>query len=163
MGHAELEDCDLFGRLLDADIPATWPPPLNDEASMVWFTRYLEANPHAIGWAAWYFLLRSSPDKFIAIGNGGFKGKPSGDGTVEIGYSILEDYQRRGFAPEAVSTLIDWAFSHQDVTRIIAHTLTDLHPSIRVLEKNRFEYVGKGMEEGTILYQRPHKNRLREE
>jgi len=77
---------------------------------------------------------------------------------VEIGYSILEDHQNRGLAPEAVGELIDWAFSHENVHRIIAQTLPDLRPSIRVLEKRGFAFVGDGLEDGAILYQLDRNN-----
>jgi RimJ/RimL family protein N-acetyltransferase len=153
IGRAELEDRARFAELLDAEVPSGWPPPLNDKGSMTWFTEYLEANPDAVGWVAWYFLLNTPTRKSIAIGNGGFKGKPDATGTVEVGYSILEEYHRKGFASEAVGALIHWAFSHENVTRIIAHTFPDLQPSIRVLEKCGFACVGKGTEEGTVRFQ----------
>ena len=69
-----------------------------------------------------------------AIGNGGFKGRPDADGSVEVGYSVMENYQRNGFAPEAVEALVDWAFGYREVQRVIAQTLPELRPSIRVLE-----------------------------
>jgi RimJ/RimL family protein N-acetyltransferase len=62
--------------------------------------------------------------------------------------------QRQGFASEAVDALVEWAFSHAFVTRVIAHTLPVLAPSIRVLEKNGFVFLGDGEEEGTIVFER---------
>ena len=153
LGRAELEDRARFAALLGAGVPQAWPPPLNDEGSMTWFTEYLEVSPNAVGWAAWYFLLKGADGRFTAVGNGGFKGVPDGAGTVEIGYSILEEHHRKGLAPEAVGALIDWAFSHEHVKRIIAQTLPELRPSIRVLEKLGFTFVGDGLEEGAIMYQ----------
>lgn len=153
LGRAELEDRSLFGRLLGARVPEEWPPPLNDEGSMTWFTEYLEASPEAVGWAAWYFLLKRTDGSSVVVGNGGFKGLPDTTGTVEIGYSILERHQRQGLAPEAVGALIGWAFSHDAVRRIIAQTLPDLRPSMRVLEKCGFSFVGQGLEEGAIMYE----------
>ncbi len=87
------------------------------------------------------------------MGCGGFKGKPTDDGTVEIGYSILEAHQRQGLAPEAVQELVRWAFSHEEVRRIGAHTLPELRPSIRVLEKCGFAFVGEGSENGAIWFE----------
>lgn len=152
-GRAELTDRGLLAKLLGARVPSEWPPPLNDEASTNWFTEYAEANPDAIGWAMWYWLLRDSDGDLVAIGNGGFKGKPDPSGRVEVGYSVLEAHQRKGYAPEAVRALIAWAFSHRQVERIRAHTLPDLAPSIRVLEKCGFVRLGAGAEEGTVLFE----------
>lgn len=48
-----------------------------------------------------------------------------------------------------------WAFSRQEVRAVIVHTLPDLTPSIRVLEKCGFLFVGKGPpEEGTIRHEK---------
>ena len=161
LGHAELENRKLFAHLLNAAVPSNWPPPLNDDASMAWFTNYLESNSNSSGWACWYFLLRMSSGERIAIGNGGFKGKPNNEGIVEVGYSVLEEYQRNGYATEAVRALVQWGFSHTEVTQIIAHTFPDLKLSIRVLEKSGFTYAGKGVEEGTVKYQLLRENYLR--
>jgi len=152
-GHveAEVHDRAKLSRLLNAQVPDDWPPPLNDDKSMQWTLRYLRDNPDAIGWTMWYFILRDGPDgKPIAVGNGGFKGKPSTGGIVEVGYSIMENHQGNGYATEAVSVLIGWAFMHPEVNKIIVHTLPGLTASIRVVEKIGFSFVGKGSEEGTI-------------
>jgi RimJ/RimL family protein N-acetyltransferase len=154
LGRAELNDRRRFGELLGASVPAAWPPPENDERTMTYFTEYVEKNPDGVGWAAWYILLRGGEGHLTPIGTCGFTAKPDDTGTVETGYSILEEYQRQGFAPEAVTALVDWAFSHAAVTRIIAHTFPALRPSLRVLEKCGFSLVGPGTEEGTIQFER---------
>jgi len=153
LGRAELAGTEILAARLGARVPPEWPPPLNDDASTTWFAEYAEANPDAVGWVLWYFLLRESNGDLLAIGNGGFKGKPDPSGCVEVGYSVLEAHQRRGYAPEAVRALIDWAFGQREVERIRAHTLPDLEPSIRVLEKCGFVELGAGAEEGTVLFE----------
>jgi RimJ/RimL family protein N-acetyltransferase len=154
LGRAELNDRRRFGELLFASVPAAWPPPENDERTMTFFTEYVETHPDGVGWAAWYILLHGGDSQPTAIGTCGFTAKPDDSGTVETGYAILDEYQRQGFAPEAVTALVDWAFSHAAVTRVIAHTFPALRPSIRVLEKCGFSFVGPGAEEGTILFER---------
>ncbi len=117
--------------------------------------KYLAENPDAAGWAAWYFLLPGESDqKAQAIGIGGFKGKPSQQGMVEVGYSIVPDYQRLGFASEAVDALIGWAFSDPEVKLVTAETLPTLIASIRVLEKNGFHLLSGGSEESVVRYGR---------
>jgi [ribosomal protein S5]-alanine N-acetyltransferase len=135
---AELESREEFAKLLGSHVPDNWPPPLNDTDSMNWFKRYLEDNPDGTGWVNWYFVLRQDASaQLVVVGNGGFKGKPAEDGTVEIGYSILEQFQRSGYASEAVSRLVKWAFSHPAVSRVTAETYPLLKPSIGVMEKKR--------------------------
>lgn len=145
LAAAELNNRAEFSQLLNADLPENWPPPLNDEATMSWTLNLLSVHPDAAGWASWYFLLNSCKSgKRMAVGNGGFRGLPLPDGTVEIGYSIVQDFQGKGYATEAAWRLIGWAFEHTEVTRVIAETYPHIRTSIRVLEKCGFEYVGEG-------------------
>jgi RimJ/RimL family protein N-acetyltransferase len=71
---------------------------------------------------------------------------------VEIGYSVMEEHQHHGYGTEAAGAFIVWAFSHPEVTRVIAETLPELRPSLRVMERNGMRYLGKGSEPGVIRY-----------
>ncbi|MBZ5538584.1 MAG: GNAT family N-acetyltransferase [Acidobacteriia bacterium] len=154
LARTEMEDTQEFSRQLGVRVPEDWPPPLNDAQSMNWTLRFLLENPDGVGWATWYFVLRANdPAERTAIGNGGFKGKPTPDGTVEVGYSLMEQFQRRGYATEAVRALLKWALDHPQVNRVIAETYPELLPSIRVMEKNGFIPAGKGSEERVIRFE----------
>ncbi|MEK7015986.1 GNAT family N-acetyltransferase [Bacillus sp. FSL R9-9410] len=83
-------------------------------------------------WGAWY-VIRKEDD--IVLGDIGFKGKPNEEHTVEIGYGFIEKYWNKGYATEAVSELMKWAFQTGEVETIIAETLRDNYSSIRVLKK----------------------------
>ncbi len=137
MALAEVSDRTALARLLDARLPADWPPPLNDDESARFFLKHLTAHPSAIGWMSWYFVSVDEDGERITIGNGGFKGEPS-EGVVEVGYSIVPRYQRRGFATEAVRALVAWAFSDQRVERVVAQTFPELHASQALLRKLGF-------------------------
>jgi ribosomal-protein-alanine N-acetyltransferase len=155
---ADLRDQSEFARLLDAVVPSDWPPPLNDDNSKTFTLNYLENNPDAVGWSTWYFLLSGiSGERTQAIGIGGFKGKPA-QGMVEIGYSVMPDRQRSGLASEAVAALVEWAFSQIEVELVTAETLPALVPSVRVLEKNGFHFLGEGSEPGVVRYGRHRMN-----
>ena len=152
--EAELHDPGRFADLLAARVPANWPPPLNDNATMDWCRRYYKKHSDGVGWANWYFVLREdSSRQRVAIGNGGFGGKPTAGGTIKLGYSIMQEFQERGYATEAVRGLVLWAFSHSEVARIIGETYPNLTKSIRVLEKNGFVFIGGGAESGVIGYE----------
>jgi len=154
--RAEIADLEEFSRLLGAEVARPWPPPLNDEQSQRWMLGQLEADPDAGFWTLWYVRLKRGPDERpLLIGNAGFKGQPSEDGTVEIGYSIVEGYQGRGIGTEVVAALIAHAFRDARVTRVIAETFPELIPSIRVLEKNGFRRIAEaGSEPGVIRFER---------
>jgi RimJ/RimL family protein N-acetyltransferase len=130
-----------------ARVPRGWPPPLTED-TQVFMAQTLAAAPHECGWWLWYFI---DAGERALVGQGGFKGPPQ-DGTLEVGYSIVEVFQRRGFATEAVGALLEWAFVQPGVERVIAHTYRHLHASIRVMEKNGLVYLGAGEEEGLIRY-----------
>jgi ribosomal-protein-alanine N-acetyltransferase len=152
--RARVDDREILSRVLGAHVPDDWPPPLYDQDAMNWMAKYLEENAEAGGWTFYFVVLPASDDteRPTAIGGCGFKGKPSADGTVEIGYSMLPEFQRAGYATEAAGALLRWAFSHAEVTRVIAETYPELRPSIRVLEKNNFRFIGDGSEERVIRF-----------
>ncbi|MBV9959194.1 MAG: GNAT family N-acetyltransferase [Acidobacteria bacterium] len=154
LAQADLENRARFAELLGARVPEDWPPPLNDRDSQQWVVRYLAEHPDGVGWSIWYFVLPESvAGERIAIGNGGFKGLPAPDGTVEVGYSVMEEFQKRGYATEAVGGLIRWAFSHTPVARVIAETYPELQKSVRVMLKNGLVFIGDGSEPRVIRYE----------
>lgn len=155
--RAEMSDQVLFSKLLEAKVPGMeegepWPPE-NVRDVIGLFSAYLERDPELAGWLNWYWVHadQATGDRTL-IGNGGFTSRPVG-GTVAIGYSVLRQYQGRGFATEAVAALVQWAFSHQDVSWIIAEVADDNRRSASVLEKNGFVKTGSGTDERTSRYE----------
>lgn len=135
-------------------VPGDWPPPLNDEESMAYYMDMLEkGGAEAVGWGLWFFLLKTDQG-LAAAGNGGFKGPPDDAGVAELGYAVMPAQQRSGLATEAVTALMGWARGDGRVKGFIAHTLTGLTPSIRVLEKCGFAGPFPGPEDGVIRYER---------
>jgi ribosomal-protein-alanine N-acetyltransferase len=152
MAVAALGDRARLAHLLSATLPRDWPPPLNDEASALWFADQLARHPDAVGWMMWYFVLDQG-DGRTAIGNGGFKGEPR-DGAVEIGYSIVPAFQSRGFATEAARALAEWAFGHDSVDRVIAQTLPESTASQALLSKLGFRRTGGADEPGVLRFEK---------
>ncbi len=151
--RAGLEGREALASLLGTAVAKPWPPPLNDDESQRWMIRHLEENPDAAEWGMWHVILRDGPNgRPLAIGTAGFKGKPTTDGVVEIGYSIVEGFQGRGLGTEAAHALVRHAFDDSRVARVIAETYPHLVPSIRVLTKNGFVRIGEGTEPGVIRF-----------
>jgi len=149
--RAEIGQANTFSKLLGAEIPENWPPELLIDA-LPFFLEQLDQHPQQSGWLSWYWILRGDPQA-VLVGSGGFKGCPQPDGTIEVGYSILPQYQGHGYATEAVSGLLSWAFTHSEVTRVIAETLPDNERSIRLLVKLSFLRTGQGSEPGLIRFE----------
>ncbi|MBR6966967.1 MAG: GNAT family N-acetyltransferase [Ruminococcus sp.] len=95
----------------------------------------------------WYAIWMIELKDGTHIGELCFKGL-SADGTAEIGYGISEEYQNNGYATEAVKAILEWAFSHPEVTAVEAETDPENTASKRVLEKCGFKPNGKIGEEG---------------
>lgn len=132
---AELDGQDRLGRALDVVIPSDWPPEYCDRETLeFWRERLLE--PGAAGWWLHYAVL-AEPEPPTLVGSVGYKGPPA-DGAVEIGYSVVPSWHRRGLATEACRALIAAAWE-RGATVVLAHTLEHLAPSIGVLRKLGFE------------------------
>lgn len=75
---------------------------------------------------------------------------------VEIGYSIAPSYRNRGLATEAANGLVDHAFSFTQIKMVDAHTLMEVNPSMRILEKIGMKNIGTGIDpdEGEVWHWR---------
>ena len=105
-------------------------------------------NPNQWEWyAMWMIELRDGTH----IGDLCFKGLGA-NGAVEIGYGILEEYQGRGYATEAVCAAVNWALQQPGVTRVEAETEQNNRASKRVLEKCGFLPSGTVGEEGPRFF-----------
>jgi RimJ/RimL family protein N-acetyltransferase len=111
--------------------PDDWPSEDVMEILPEYFQK-LEKDDSEYGWGIWLVILRN--EKRV-IGDVGFKGKPDTDGNVEIGYSILPAYRRRGYAYEAVKALLKYALLRHDIKVVKADCKKDNIPSIKILEK----------------------------
>ena len=152
--HAELRAPKELGWLLTAEVPESWPPELYDKAAAEYTLARLGEGSAQVGWWLHYIVVRSTQSRRrTLIGTCGFKGPPTADGIVEIGYGILPEFRRQGYATEAAQGLIAHAFAHPEVARVIAETLPDLFPSIGVLRKIGFGDVGEGSEPGVVRYE----------
>jgi ribosomal-protein-alanine N-acetyltransferase len=152
--RAEMDDRERFGELLDATIPEGWPPEDVGEATMEFMAQWLEEGPEQAGWWCWYFVLKDEgAGGRVLIGNGGFKGRPSRQGTVEVGYAIHPSFRESGYATEAVKALVGWAFRQPRVERVVAETEPGNRRSRRVLEKAGFVRRGKASQSDLIRFE----------
>ena len=151
--RAALGAGDLLATAIGASVPPSWPPQYLDTAALEFTLARLAQGPEQAGWWMYFIVLREGDKGRTLIGSGGYVGPPSEDGVVEIGYGIVPDHQRRGYASEAVRGLVRRAFGFPAVTKVTAHTLPELVPSIGVLKKCGFRRTGPGAEEGTIRFE----------
>ncbi len=133
--------------------------PCTDESILVYSTKEYKLGPHiemylnnlkedssVLGWGVW-LVIDKQTNKII--GDIGFKGKPNNKNSVEVGYGITASEQNKGYATEALDSIIKWAFNSNLVNKITAECLVDNTPSIKVLKKLN---MAKTNEDNGMLY-----------
>jgi len=147
---AALAGGGALGALLGVSVADDWAG--FPEALPILCESYRE-NPAGHAWGSLFFV---EPRARALVGLGGFKGPPSSDGIVEIGYAIAPAFQGRGLATDAVAQMVQRAFEVPSVQAVDAHTLGRANPSTRVLEKSEFRRIGEAIDpdEGVIWHWR---------
>jgi [ribosomal protein S5]-alanine N-acetyltransferase len=133
-----------LAALLQVSLPDNWPTfpeafALPDESSPETDTE----------WGGYFFI--HAQDKAL-VGNGGFVGEPDASGRIEIGYEIAPEFWNRGYATEIVRGMLDYAFEHDSVQAVMAHTLGAPNASNAVLQKVGMTFVSEMVDpdEGAI-------------
>jgi signal peptidase I len=128
---------------IGAELHPEWPlPDLLDV-----LPAHLALADEDLPFGVWVIVERSSN---MVVGDVGFHGPPTADGTVEIGYSVVPSRRRRGYATTGARTLLDWASQQPRVRRIVAGCLADNGPSIRTLD--RLGFVQDGERDGELRW-----------
>ena len=99
----------------------------------------LDSSPQIANWLPWAIVDRQTES---LVGDVGFKGAPDDGGNCEIGYSIISSFRQRGYATEAVGSILTWAKQIPHIRTIRAEALEINRSSRRVLEKHGFLSAG---------------------
>jgi ribosomal-protein-alanine N-acetyltransferase len=100
------------------------------------------ADPDGVAWGTRLFVVDADEGPLL-VGWGGFKGPPTKRGEVELGCEIAPEQRGRGLASAALDAMLEEAFAAVNVRSVIAHTLAEQGPSVRVLEKAGFVLDGE--------------------
>lgn len=103
----------------------------------------LRADPTLEPWLLRAAVLRSTGD---VVGRGGFHAAPDAQGVVEIGYSVLPAYRRRGYATEIASGLIGWARG-KGALRCLASVSPDNAASLATIARLGFVHTGEQVDD----------------
>jgi ribosomal-protein-alanine N-acetyltransferase len=87
------------------------------------------------GFESWMIIKK---DTLEIIGDAGFKGLNHEERNIDIGYGIIKEERRNGYAEEAAAALINWAFSTELTKEITANCLAGNNSSINLLKKLNF-------------------------
>jgi [ribosomal protein S5]-alanine N-acetyltransferase len=126
------------------------------QVSADWLAR-VRAGPETDPWTFGFTIVDRVTS--VPVGVCGFKGPAGQDGTVEIAYGIDAEYRGRGYATAAAMAMVEYAFAHQHVGTVRAHTFSDGNASARVLLKCGFHLIGQVEEPDDGLVWRWEKTR----
>lgn len=76
------------------------------------------------------------------VGGCAFVGAPR-DGAVEVAYFTLEEFERRGFATQALARMIEIARQADPAVTLTAKTLPQENASTMILRRNGFDFAGE--------------------
>lgn len=99
--------------------------------------RPLAEHPADTGDGTFLIVLDGS-----VVGDCGWFGPPDELGQVEIGYGLARSARGRGVATAALALLLDWVAA-QGALSVRAEVLPGNVPSLRLLARLHFEYVGE--------------------
>lgn len=130
------DDRETAARSLGVALAADWPhAELLDVLPL-----QAAAAPSEERFGVWVMIERETG---TVIGDIGFLGPPGADSTIEIGYSVIPDRRRRGYATEAARSLVDWALRQPGVRAVVASCDKENVASIRTLERLGFSRTGE--------------------
>jgi len=128
--------------LANAQMPERWP---NHELIERAFTVSLDAiraDPEGRLWGGRVLNARADRSERRVVGSVVFAGRPGTDGVAEMAYGVEEASQGRGYATEAVTACVAWAFEQPGIQAVRATTFEWHIPSLRVIEKVGMSRVG---------------------
>ena len=126
---AAMNDSAKLLEMLGVYVPEHWPGPDLAEA-LPYFVENMEKAPSEPVWD-WIAIHRLDQG---VIGGIGFMGGPDQDGVVEMGYDIVPEYRKRGYATEMARSLVAWTFQETGIKVVTASCLDDNIGSIKVLK-----------------------------
>lgn len=135
LNHILEGDASLAGYL-KVGIPQPW-----SEFGLGVFEYVLAQLKEDPSLAPWWTYLPILEEENTLVGSCGYKGAPTPEGTVEIGYEVARDYRNRGLATQMTQILVKQAFEHPEIKAVLAHTLAEENASCKVLKKCGFEWV----------------------
>jgi [ribosomal protein S5]-alanine N-acetyltransferase len=140
-----------LGELIRCVVPTNWPHENWEPHVYDFMLTQLAEYPEQLGWHRYVGLISPDGSRTLVGSLGAFTkaGHPS---ECEIGYGMLPQFERQGFATEGAKALIEYLRGDERIESVIAHTFPSIPASIRVMEKCGMVFDGDGEEAGTVRY-----------
>ena len=149
----EMIDEDHFGNLYkllsNEKVHKYFPKALNETESKEFYKK-IQRKYKTDGYCFWA-VVRKNDNEFLGI-CGVLKQYIDGQIEYEIGYRFLDSFWCNGYGTEAAKGCIDYAKNKLSKKSVISLIRSVNTPSIRVAEKNGFQFEKK-----TIFHELPHR------
>jgi RimJ/RimL family protein N-acetyltransferase len=108
----------------------------------VWQRRsdQVQQDPASAGWVTGVIWDEKQQ---VAVGRAGYHGPPDAAGMVEIGYAVVPEYRRRGYARAALEALLRRAAHEPQVHTVRVTISPDNTPSYELASQYGFAEVGE--------------------
>jgi ribosomal-protein-alanine N-acetyltransferase len=140
---------NLFKLLSNEKVHKYFPKALNEIESKEFYMK-IQSRYETDGYCFWA-VVRKSDNEFLGI-CGILNQNIDGQVESEIGYRFLDSFWCNGYGTEAAKGCIDYAKNKLSKKSVISLIRPVNTPSIRVAEKNRFQF-----EKETIFHELPHR------
>ena len=137
----------LYELFNDAAIKKFIEPDLTiEETTHIFETQLLDYKKNNV--FGRYFIVENSTDKFIGLL---LLKDVEHELSIEIGYSLIKEHWKKGYATEVVNKCVNWLFNEKGFTTICAITELDNIGSQNVLIKAGFLRQQDILDEGKMM------------
>ena len=105
-----------------------------------WRVPQVKSDPSVNKWFVRWMVEKETRE---IVGSTSFHGPPDEQGMMEIGLGVHTDFQRRGYATEALTGMWSWVVDQPDVELLRYTVDPNNEASVAVIKKFGFERVGQ--------------------
>lgn len=117
---------------------------INSSGPLAWRVPQVKVEPQLNKWFVRWMVLKESRE---IIGSTSFHGAPNEDGMIEIGLGVCSQFQRQGFAYEALAGMWGWVCTQESVKTLRYTVAASNIASIALVNKFGFAHIGQQMDE----------------
>ena len=113
---------------------------MDESGPLRWRVPQVRSNPLVNKWFVRWMVEKSTRE---IVGSVSFHGPPDEQGMMEIGLGVHSNFQRRGYAVEALTGMWSWVVEQPGVELLRYTVAPDNLASVALVEKFGFERVGQ--------------------
>lgn len=136
-----VDDLDNLYKIYEDESVTRFTEPLYERPEEEYFTKaYIKNMYRFYGYGLWVVILKETGE---LIGRAGLSNRNiNGENEVEIGYLFGEKYQKKGYAYESCTAIIDFAKYKLELNKLNCFTDSRNTRAINLAKKLGFKHVG---------------------